>query len=80
MDYSNEKYDQLVKDAQTTLAQKPVERYEALAEAERILLEEDAAIAPMYQRSSNVLVNENVEGFTYHLVGPEYSYKWASVK
>jgi len=80
MDYSNEKYDQLIKDAQTTLAQKPVERYEALAEAERILLEEDAAIAPMYQRSSNVLVNENVEGFTYHLVGPEYSYKWASVK
>jgi oligopeptide transport system substrate-binding protein len=80
MDYSNEKYDQLVKDAQTTLAQKPVERYEALAEAEKILLEEDAAIAPIYQRSSNVLVNEKVDGFTYHLVGPEYSFKWTSVK
>lgn len=80
MDYSNEKYDQLVNDAQTTLAQKPVERYEALAKAERILLEEDAAIAPMYQRSSNVLVGERVENFTYHLVGPEYSFKWTSVK
>lgn len=80
MDYSNAKYDQLVKDAQTTLAQKPVERYEALAEAEKILLEEDAAIAPLYQRSSNLLVNDKIDNFTYHLVGPEYSYKWTSVK
>lgn len=80
MSYSNPKYDQLVKDAQTTLAQKPAERYKALAEAEKVLLEEDAAIAPIYQRSSNILVSEKVENFTYHLVGPEYSYKWTSVK
>ncbi|MED4455417.1 peptide ABC transporter substrate-binding protein [Metabacillus fastidiosus] len=80
MNYSNSKYDQLVKDAQTTLAQKPVERYEALAKAEKVLLEEDAAIAPIYQRSSNLLVSEKVENFTHHLVGPEYSYKWTSVK
>lgn len=80
MDYSNAKYDELIKEAQTTLAQSPVERYEALAEAERILLEEDAAIAPLYQRSSNLLVSEKVENFTYHLVGPEYSFKWTSVK
>lgn len=80
MDYSNAKYDELIKSAQTTLAQSPVERYEALAEAERILLEEDAAIAPLYQRSSNLLVSEKVENFTYHLVGPEYSFKWTSVK
>ncbi|MGM7719571.1 peptide ABC transporter substrate-binding protein [Metabacillus sp. Hm71] len=80
MDYSNAQYDKLIKDAQTTLAQTPVEYYEALAQAEKILLEEDAAIAPLYQRSSNVLVNEKVENFTYHLVGPEYSFKWTSVK
>lgn len=80
MSYASEKYDQLIKDAQTTLAQKPVERFEALAEAERVLLEEDAAIAPLYQRSSNVLVSEKVKNFTYHLVGPEYSYKWTYVE
>lgn len=80
MSYASQKYDQLIKDAQTTLAQKPVERFEALAEAERILLEEDAAIAPLYQRSSNVLVNDKVKNFTYHLVGPEYSYKWTYVE
>lgn len=80
MNYSNKRYDQLVNEAQTALAQKPTERYEALAKAERILLEEDAAIAPMYQRSSNVLVSERVKNFTHHLVGPEYSFKWTSVK
>jgi oligopeptide transport system substrate-binding protein len=80
MDYSNPEYDRLINEAQTTLAQQPVERFEAIAEAERILIEEDAAIAPLYQRSSNLLVSDKVEGFTYHLVGPEYSYKWASVK
>ena len=51
-----------------------------LQKQRRILIEEDAAIAPLYQRSSNVLVSDKVEGFTYHLVGPEYSYKWVSVK
>lgn len=80
MDYGNEKYDKLIEEAQTTLALSPVERYEALAEAERILLEEDAAIAPLYQRSSNLLVSDKVDNFTYHLVGPEYSFKWTSVK
>lgn len=80
MSYSNKKYDELIKAAQTTLATKPVERFEALAEAERILLEEDAAIAPLYQRSSNVLVSEKVKNFTYHLVGPELSFKWTYVE
>lgn len=80
MNYSNPKYDDLVKKAQIELANTPVEYYEALAEAEKVLLEEDAAIVPIYQRASNLLVSEKVEGFTYNLVGPEYSYKWASVK
>lgn len=80
MDYSNPEYDKLVEEAQTTLALKPVERYEALAKAEKILIEQDAAIAPLYQRTSNVLVSEKVKNFTYHLVGPEYSYKWVYVE
>lgn len=80
MNYSDKEYDKLVKEAQTTLAQKPVERYEALAKAEKILLEQDAAIAPIYQRTSNLLVSDKVQNFTHHLVGPEYSYKWTSVK
>jgi oligopeptide transport system substrate-binding protein len=79
MAYSNEKYDKLLKDAQTTLANDPAKRFEALQEAEKVVLDEDAGIAPMYQRASNLLINKNVEGFTYHLVGPEYSYKWIKI-
>lgn len=79
MAYSNEKYDKLLKDAQTTLANDPAKRFAALQEAEKVLLEEDAGIAPMYQRASNLLISKKVEGFTYHLVGPEYSYKWIKI-
>ena len=79
MDYSNPKYDQLIKDAQTTLANKPAARFEALQKAEKILMD-DAAIAGTFQRASNVLVNPKLEGFTYHVVGPEYSWKYAKLK
>lgn len=79
MSYSNPEYDKLVKDAQTTLANDPVKRWEALQEAEKVLMD-DAAIAGTYQRAANLLVNEKLEGFTYHLVGAEYSWKWAKLK
>lgn len=80
MAYSNEQYDKLLEDAQYTFAGDNAKRFEALQQAEKILLEEDAALAPVYQRSSNVLVAEKVEGFTYHFIGPEYSYKWVKIK
>ncbi|MEW9501601.1 peptide ABC transporter substrate-binding protein [Jeotgalibacillus marinus] len=74
MAYSSEKYDSLLKDAETTYANDPAKRFEALQEAEKVLLEEDAAIIPIYQRKANILVNENVNNFTYHDVGPEFSF------
>nr|WP_239589425.1 peptide ABC transporter substrate-binding protein [Metabacillus crassostreae] len=80
MAYSNEQYDKLLEDAQYTYADDNAKRFEALQQAEKILLEEDAALAPVYQRSSNVLVADKVEGFTYHFIGPEYSYKWVTIK
>ncbi|APH05921.1 peptide ABC transporter substrate-binding protein [Bacillus weihaiensis] len=80
MAYSNEQYDKLLEDAQYTYADDNAKRFEALQQAEKILLEEDAGLAPVYQRSSNVLVSDKVEGFTYHFIGPEYSYKWVKIK
>ncbi|WP_066071164.1 peptide ABC transporter substrate-binding protein [Neobacillus soli] len=79
MDYSNPKYDQLVKSAQTDLAAKPEERWKALQEAEKIILEDDAALAPMYQRSVNLLINPKVDGFVHHAFGPDYSYQWIKI-
>lgn len=77
MSYSNPEYDKLIEDANNTADQ--AERWSLLQKAEKIVLEEDAAIAPLYQRASNILVNENVEGFTYHVVGPEYSYQYIKI-
>ncbi|MFJ7729355.1 peptide ABC transporter substrate-binding protein [Neobacillus sp. NPDC097160] len=79
MDYSNPKYDELVKAAQTDLAAKDEERWKALQDAEKILLEDDAAIAPMYQRSVNLLINPKVKGFAHHAFGPDYSYQWIKI-
>lgn len=79
MSYSNPEYDKLVKDAQTTLANDPAARFEALQKAEKIVMD-DAALAGTYQRASNLLVNKKLEGFTYHLIGPEYSWKFAKLK
>ncbi|MFC0271984.1 peptide ABC transporter substrate-binding protein [Metabacillus herbersteinensis] len=79
MAYSSETYDKLLKDSQSTLADKPEERFAALQEAERVLLEDDAALAPVYQRSSSILISPKVKGFTYHNVGAEFSYKWIEI-
>ncbi|WP_374722687.1 peptide ABC transporter substrate-binding protein [Peribacillus tepidiphilus] len=79
MNYSNPEYDKLIKAAMGELSDKPAERWEALQEAERILLEEDAGIAPVYQRATNLLIAPKVKGFVYHNVGADYSFKWIEI-
>ncbi|WP_238610238.1 hypothetical protein [Carnobacterium divergens] len=49
-----------------------------MKEAEKILLA-DYNIAPIYQRSRAVLEKPYVKGIVSHLVGANYSYKWAYV-
>ncbi|MDR4945921.1 peptide ABC transporter substrate-binding protein [Neobacillus cucumis] len=78
MSYSNPQYDKLVKDAQTTLAAKPDERWKALQDAEKILLEDDAALAPLYQRTVNILVNPKVKGLQHNAYS-DYSFQWIKV-
>ncbi|MGD6817639.1 peptide ABC transporter substrate-binding protein [Metabacillus sp. 84] len=78
MAYSNPEYDKLLKQATGELAAEPGKRFEALQAAEKVLMD-DAGLAPVYQRAANVLVAPKVDGFVYHLNGPEYSYKWIKV-
>ncbi|MBM6618954.1 peptide ABC transporter substrate-binding protein [Bacillus suaedaesalsae] len=80
MGYSNAEFDKLINDAKTTLAGDQVARFEAIQEAERILLEEDAAIAPLYQRGTSLLQKQFVKNVPIHSFGPEVSYKWAYVE
>lgn len=78
MGYSNPEYDKLLNDAQTTLATDQDKRYEALLQAEKLLFE-DAAIAPVYQRSRALLVSPKAQGIIANKFGADYEYKWASV-
>ncbi|MGD6968035.1 peptide ABC transporter substrate-binding protein [Rossellomorea vietnamensis] len=77
--FSNEKYDQLINDAQTTLLEDPEKRWEALLEAEQILMEEQA-ISPMFQDGSAYLQREYVKDLYRHSFGADYSYKWTHIE
>ena len=79
MSYSNEEFDTLVESAKAELAQDPAARWEAMAKAEKILLEDDAAIAPIYQRGEKALQKPYVNDIIKHPFGGEYSYKWAFI-
>ncbi len=79
MKYSNPEFDALIKAANEDLSAKPEERWQALIDAEKILLEDDAAVAPLYQRSVNLLINQKVDGFVHHAFGPDYSYQWIKI-
>ena len=80
MGYSNKKYDKLIKAAQTNLATDPKANFEALQEAERILLQEDFGIAPIYQRAENFLINPKVKNIATYQYGPDYCYKWVTIE
>ncbi|TWT27980.1 peptide ABC transporter substrate-binding protein [Planomicrobium sp. CPCC 101110] len=78
MSYSNAEYDALVESAKGELAQDTAARWDAMAQAEKLLLEE-AAIAPIYQRGLMSLQKPYVQGIVTHPFGGDYSYKWAYV-
>lgn len=79
MSYSNEEFDTLVDQAKGELAQDLAGRWEAMAKAEQILIEEDAAIAPIYQRGLMSLQKPYVHDIISHPFGGDYSYKWAYI-
>ena len=80
MNFSNKEYDELVEATKTTLADDPVERFEAFAKAEKILLEDEAALIPQYQRGMMILMDPKVKGLAKHPFGGDYSYKWTYIE
>ncbi|MBA2173788.1 peptide ABC transporter substrate-binding protein [Halobacillus locisalis] len=78
--YSSEEYDSLISQAGDELAQQPVKRFEAFLEAERLLIEEDAVLAPLYQRAHAQLWDPSVKNVTPNAMGPDYTYKYAYVE
>lgn len=79
MDYSNPKYDELVAKSKGELLKDDKARWNALAEAEKILIGQDAAISPTYQQSTAYLEKPYVKGIANHTFGGDFSYKWAYI-
>ncbi|EJS05310.1 MULTISPECIES: peptide ABC transporter substrate-binding protein [Bacillus] len=79
MSYSNPKYDEMVQKAGNELLSDPKKRWETLGKAEKIFLEEDAGLVPLYQTGRAYVMKPNVKGIVKHNISPEYSFKWAYV-
>ncbi len=60
MNYSNVRYDELIKKAKTDFVLDTEKRWEALREAEQVLLE-DAAVAPLYQDQQKTFVSKCIK-------------------
>ncbi|MGI8313927.1 peptide ABC transporter substrate-binding protein [Halobacillus mangrovi] len=80
MNYSNPEYDALIEKANGEYAQDPEKRFETFLEAERLLLEEDAAVAPIYQDAKAQLFRPSIKGVFTTATGPEFEFKWAHVE
>ena len=57
MSYSNKQYDELIEKTSSTLVTDLPARWKAFQDAEKILLEDDAAIAPIFQSGLVYLPN-----------------------
>ncbi|MGL5977895.1 MAG: peptide ABC transporter substrate-binding protein [Erysipelotrichaceae bacterium] len=73
--WSNAEYDALIEAASRgDLAGKPEERWQALKDAEALLLD-DGAVLPVYQDGGAVMIRTGVTGFEFHTVGVPTVYK-----
>lgn len=71
--YAGTEFNALMNEASTTTDL--TERWTALQKAEKVLLEDDAAVIPLYQVGGATLVRKNVTGIENHTVGVPYIYK-----
>ncbi|MHC5229109.1 peptide ABC transporter substrate-binding protein [Enterococcus sp. LJL99] len=78
--YSSEKYDQLIDDATNKYGNDPEKRWETLIAAEKVLVEEDAALVPLYQQARGQLVRSGVHDIQYHNFGATVTYKYAYIE
>lgn len=77
--WTNAKYDELIFSSQNgELSLDKEARWEALKEAEKIILD-DAGVLPVYQKGSAVMIKSNVSGVDFHSVGVPRVFKNATI-
>jgi oligopeptide transport system substrate-binding protein len=74
--YDNARYDQLINTAQAETDEKV--RMDKLIEAERLLVQDDAAIAPVYFVGVAILIRPTIKNFIEHPTGT-YEFKYIKV-
>jgi oligopeptide transport system substrate-binding protein len=72
-DYENPRYDQLIDGAQEE--SDPARRMDMMMEAERILIAEDAGVAPMFFSGVTRLIEPFIKNFVYHNYGGAFDLK-----
>ncbi|KAF1303049.1 peptide ABC transporter substrate-binding protein [Enterococcus saccharolyticus] len=77
--YDNPTYDAGLQDARTTLANDPDARWEDLLKMEKLLIEEDAAVLPLYQGATAYLKSDRLEGLQLFPFGRSVSFRTAYV-
>ncbi|PIE91765.1 peptide ABC transporter substrate-binding protein [Bacillus fungorum] len=77
--YSNKAYDELIHQVKTNLAGDEKARWEAMKQAEKILLE-DGAVAPFYQPGRSYLQRSYIKGIVTNDFGGEFNYKFSEIK
>ena len=76
--YSNERYDELISQAKSETD--PATRMDLLQQAERILVAEDAGVAPMYFEGVTRLIEPFIKGFVYQPYGGSLTIRLYSVE
>ncbi|MGF1470254.1 MAG: peptide ABC transporter substrate-binding protein [Rubrobacteraceae bacterium] len=76
--FSNEEYDQLIEEAKTSADNQL--RMNNMSEAEKILIEQEAAIAPQYFAATPRLVKSGIENVIYHPYGAQLELKYMSIE
>jgi oligopeptide transport system substrate-binding protein len=75
--FSNEEYDQLIEQAGSEADEQ--RRMELMADAESLLVQDEAAIAPLYYDGVAVLMKPRLQNFVTHPYGATYDFKYASL-
>jgi len=76
--FSNAQYDRLVADAKAETD--PTRRFQQLAQAEKILIEDEAVLAPTLHVCFSRLIRPSVEGLVFHPYGVFVDFKYASIR
>lgn len=79
-EYSSKSYDKLIDEARTKNATDAKARWENYLDAEKILLEDDAAVIPVYQVVEGHLRNPGLKGYIAHSAGASYEYKYLEME